>query len=274
MICRLSAIVLAAGLMLWPAHAFPCDADGGGDSGGDSGSDSDYDGDDSSYSGPSCVETTEIHGRAECRSFGGWDASRYPRLRLGVGSSVSVFPMAGLSFQGEAEHDGKMAYRLDTESGDSDAVATALDLRMTMMAGRYGYVGSNLSLGAVLLPNLQTKAATGLDVDTKSGMYAAVTALAGAGFTMGPLTIRGEAHVGRRFIVVGVETSHEECVESSAVQAGQWMVRPQVAMEAWVTPWMTAGASLSTDVLRDRDVSGGVFIELHSRAFDGLRSRR
>ncbi len=269
MIIRLSASVLAACLMLWPAHAFPCDADGGDDS-----SSIDFDGDDSSDSGPSCTETTEIHGRAECRSFGQWDASRYPRVRVGVGSSVSLFPMAGLSFKGEAEHDGKMAYRLDTDSGDSDAVATALDVRLTMMAGRYGYIGSNLSVGAVLLPNLQTKAATGLDVDTTSGTYVAATALAGAGFSMGPLMIRGEAHVGRRFIIVGVETSHEECLETSSVQAGQWMVRPQVAMEAWLTPWMTAGASLSTDVLRDRDVAGGIFIELHSRAFDGLRSRR
>ena len=270
---RISAISVPflALLLSWPGAAYPCDVDNGGDSGSsDSGSSDTYD-----DSEPSCVDVTDIVGRAQCRSFGDWDITRMPRLRIGLGTSISVFPFADLSFHGHAEHDGPIPYSLINNGiASTDAVAATIDGRITRLVGRHGYVGSVFSMGAVTLPGLRAKSIQGMSVDTQAGMYMSLGFLTGASLELGNWVVRGEAQVGRRFIFVTVETRQEDCIDHSTVQAGQWMVRPQLAIETWLSPRLSAGIKASTDALRDRDLAGGLYLQLHTRTFDGLRSRR
>jgi len=271
------ALLLVIGLgtvtLAWPAEASTCDVDDSSDS--DDDWDDDYDDDDDGDSTPACINTTDIVGRSECKSFGTWDASERPRLRIGMGSSVSVFGANDLSFQGQADHDHKVSYRLENSQPDipSEAVAAAVDTWVTAPVNRHMYIGTVFSMGVVSLPETVPTVVNGLTVDTQGAMYLAFGGLAGVSVPLGPLTLRGEAMVGHRFVVLGVETRQDDCVDNSSVHAGQWMVRPQVAVEAWLTPRVSAGITASTDAFRERDVSGGMFLQLHTTAFDGTRSR-
>lgn len=265
---------LGASLFARPALASTCDSDSSSDSSSDD-DDWDYGDSDSSDSTPSCINTTDIVGRSECKSFGDWDASHRPRMRIGMGSSVSVFAAGDLSFAGRAEHDHIMTYRVVNRQPEtsSDAIATTLDSWITAPVSRHLYIGAAFSVGAVSLPDTVPTDVNGLTVETNGAMYLSFGGLAGVSVPVGPVTLRGEALLGHRVVVLGVETRHEDCVESSSVHDGQWMVRPQVALEAWLTPRMSAGITASTDAFRDRDVSGGVFLQVHTQAFDGARSR-
>jgi hypothetical protein len=276
-----------AALVLVPARAFPCgsNSSGGSDSGGsssDSGSSDsggcDFDFDDTSSSDVSegCHDTTDVIGRAECRRFGAWSVGRTPRLRIEMGGSMHSFSLAGMSFSGVAEHDTAIRYRMAGEHMSSSGAARAwtTDVRVTTAIGRHGYAGGQVSIGAAFLTNPAPVGSGALTLEPDNGLYATVAAVAGLSYYLGKWTLRSEAQVGHRFVSLDVTSRHGDCVDRSAVSDQQWQLRPQASLETWLSPWITAGAALSTDMLHEGDMAMSVFIGGHLRAYDASRSRR
>lgn len=274
------ACAAAAALALVPARAFPCGSDSSGSSSSDSSSsssDCDFgDSSSSSSSSVSCYDTTDVVGRAECRRFGEWKVDRIPRMRIELGSSMHSFSLAGMAFSGVAEHDTLMSYRMAGEymGGSGAARAWTTDVRVTTAIGRHGYAGGQVSVGAVFLTNPQPVGSGTLTLEPDNGMYVTVAGVAGLSYYLGKWTLRSEAQVGPRFVILDVTSRHGDCVDQSAVHDQQWQLRPQASLETWLSPWITAGAALSTDMLHEGDVAMGVFIGGHLRAYDASRTRR
>jgi hypothetical protein len=269
------ASMAAAALVLVPARAFPCGSSS--DSGShDSGSCDLNDISSSTSPGGGCHDTTDVIGRAECRRFGAWNVGRIPRLRIEMGWSMHSFSLAGMSFSGVAEHDTTIRYRMAGEHMGSSGAARAwtTDVRVTTAIGRHGYAGGQVSLGAAFLTNPAPVSSGALTLEPDSGLYATVAGVAGLSYYLGKWTLRSEAQVGPRFVILDVTSRHGDCVDQSAVKDQQWQLRPQASLETWLSPWITAGAALSTDMLHEGDMAMGVFVGGHLRAYDASRSRR
>ena len=43
---------------------------------------------------------------------------------------------------------------------------------------------------------------------------------------------------------------------------------PQIGIEKWLNPWLSAGVMVGTDVMRERDLSIAIGITGHTSAFD------
>jgi hypothetical protein len=50
-------------------------------------------------------------------------------------------------------------------------------------------------------------------------------------------------------------------------------VEPRLSVERWISPFVTVGVAVGVDALRARDVSAGVYLQGHLRAFDRTRRR-
>lgn len=277
MIRAMLAGAAAAVLLLAPGRAYPCGSnDSSGSSSSSGGCDLGGSSSSSSSSASACYDTTDVIGRAECRRFGEWKVDRIPRMRIELGSSMHSFSLAGMSFSGVAEHDTAMSYRMAGETmGNSGAArAWTTDMRVTTALGRHGYAGGQVSIGAVFLTNPQPTSAGALTLEPDNGMYVTVAGVAGLSYYLGKWTLRSEAQVGSRFVMLDVTSRHGDCVDQSVVQDQAWQLRPQASLETWLSPWVTAGAALSTDMLHDSDMAMGVFIGGHLRAYDASRTRR
>lgn len=264
-----SSLFAVALICTVPSPAYPCGDGDGGDSGGggDSGDGGDYSAE------PACVDSSDIVGRAQCRRFGSWDVSRRPRLRFGIGTSMHSFSMTGMNFSGVANHDPDINYRVAGENmGDAgQATAGSVDIRVTAGIGQYLFAGGQISLGGMTVPGRRTMASGALLVDTGRGFYGSFGGIVGASLPLGKWLIRGETQVGYRLISMTAETEHLDCIDESGLQDGQWQIRPRLGLERWITPWLTAGGSLSRDVLRDGDLALGLFIGGYLRSFDATR---
>jgi hypothetical protein len=181
-----------------------------------------------------------------------------------------------MSFAGVAEHDTAVRYRMAGESMDSAGAARAwtTDMRVTTAIGRHGYAGAQVSIGAALLTNPAAISSGALTLEPDNGLYVTLAGVAGLSYYLGTWILRSEAQVGPRFVILGVTSRHGDCVDQSAVSDQQWQLRPQASLETWLSPWITAGAALSTDMLHEGDMAMGVFIGGHLRAYDASRTRR
>lgn len=249
------------------AAASPC----GDDSGDSSTSSSSSDGDDDDE--PACEEVSEVVGHAMCRRFGDWDAGGRPAIRFSAGTSFHRLPVSALSFSGSAEHADApmMSYRVIGEQGEL-ASGGSLDLQVTAGLGRHLYAGIEGSFGALATSRLASPiSSAGLAVEPGSLIYLSGSALAGAAVSAGDFRVRGELGVGIRAVGLTVETRHDDCVASSTSYSSAALVRPRLAAERWLSPWISAGASVATNLLQRGETSVGVFIGGHLRAFDAAR---
>ena len=223
-----------------------------------------------------CGNSTDIVGRAECEQFGDWSVARLPRVRIELGSSMHTFSLAGMSFSGQAENGQRINYRMPGESVGraGEAKAWTSDLRVTTAIGRYGYAGGQVTLGAVKVEDPQPMNSGLLTMEPDNGLYMTLGAVGGLAYYLGRWTLRSEAQVGRRIVTLDVTTRDADGVDQSSVHDQQWQLRPQVAVESWLSPWITAGAALSTDMLHEGDMTMGVYIGGHLRAYDSSRRRR
>ena len=266
---------LAAGLGL-PAQAWPCGSGSSGESSSSSDDDSDSGLGDSSSNGaePACVETSFVVGRSHCarNRFGRWAVGRMPGLRLGFGTSVHRFALDSMRFAGRADHGDGILYAMKgAELTGDPASAISFDMHASVRLNRYLYAGAEAKFGAVMADTRALTRDSGLTVDPSATLYGEAGLVAGIAVPIGGISVRSEALVGRRVVGLSVVSSHGDCVSRSLVYDGTWLVQPRVAVESWVTPWMTAGVQFGTNALAEGDVTMGIFVTGHTRAFDASR---
>jgi hypothetical protein len=246
------------------AGASECGGDGGSDSSSDS-SDSSASGDDGD-SEPACEEISPVVGHALCRRFGDWDAGGRPPLRVMAGASILRVPIGSMSFAGSAGHTDLPMYYAVVSDRD-DATGGAFDLQVTTGLGQHLYAGVEGSLGALETGPMQSSAGGELGVEARSLVYASGAAIAGAAISAGDFQLRGELGVGVRAVGLAVETSHDDCVLSETIYDTSLLVRPRLAAQRWITPWVSMGASVGTNLMQRGETSVGLFLGGHLRAF-------
>jgi hypothetical protein len=269
-----------ATLALAARPAWPCGSSGGSDSGSSSSSSSDSDSGGSSSSSssePACEETSSVVGRSICpeNRYGKWRVpDLMPRMRVAYGLSTHRFSLSGMNFSGSAAHGDGIAYRMVGEEVTSDsATALAMDLAFTGRLGRYAYAGVGTSVGRTIIDGARIERPGALSMSASGNLYFEFGALGGVAIPMGSVTVAAEALAGRRVVGLSVDSQHIECESSSLTFDSSWLVETRVSAQMWVSPWLSVGARVGSNTLARGDVSAGVFLQGHTRAFDATRSR-
>lgn len=281
---RLAACALGATLLVAaPGVAWPCGSSGGSDSGGSSSggssggsSDSSSSSSSSSDSEPACVEVSSVVGRSQCswNRFGRWNVARVPRIAMRIGTSVHSFSAAAMSFAGQAAHGDGIAYRMVGGELTSDpASAVTVDLGVTARFGRYAYAGVEGQIGRAMVDTRMIERDSGLQIDSSASIFSQSGVVAGVAVPVGNLSLRAEALVGARLVGLSVTSRHADCVDDSMAFDWSLLVEPRVSAETWLSPWMSAGVQVGSNVAGERDMSVGVFLRGHTRAFDATRPR-
>lgn len=278
---RLAAAAAAmAAIALAPRAAFPCGASGGGSSSGGSssgGSSSSSDGGGSSSSSePSCVEVSSVVGRWVCPSsrFGTWNVAHFPRLRLHFGTSGHRFPVRNMTFDGTAPHGDGIAYSMvGSDITNGLAGAATFDLGLSINVSRHLYAGLEGKIGHAWLHGQTTDASADLMMNASGTLYSELGGVAGLVVPIGDFDLRAETFVGARLVGVSVDSVHGACADTSYAYDASWLVEPRVAVESWITPWATLGVQAGANALQRDDISLGVYLQGHLRAFDAFRSR-
>jgi len=273
------ACALAAAALV-PARAWPCG--GSDDSGSSSGSSSSSGGgsssSDSSSSGstsaPACVDASVVTGHKQCESFARWDVSRWPRMQIGFGTSVHSFSTADMTFEGTAEHDRSISYIIvDDDLRRSRAVGGTFDMRITGNLGRWFYTGFEVGIGGAAVANPRTmNTASDLKLEPSRGaLYLSGGALLGIAIPVDRYRLHAETFAGARTLGLSTTTEHGDCVDESVAWAHDILIESRAGVQTWLGPWWTATAWIGSDLRERADVSFGVMLQGHVRAFDGGR---
>jgi hypothetical protein len=86
---------------------------------------------------------------------------------------------------------------------------------------------------------------------------------------LGPLEARAELLLGAYLLDVYLREQYQ-CGRDGCASLLKTLgvIEPRLALDAWVTPWITLGTWAGVDVVRYRDWSFGTSVTFHSRAFD------
>lgn len=214
-------------------------------------------------------------GYRHCTGYATWDVTGYPRLTIAVGTSLHSFGLAGTAFAGTADHDDGIAYRIagDTMGPEARAAGASFDMRVTNAVTDHFYLGVEGQMGGVGLVGGPVMVSQGdsLLLQPHGGLYLAGGGLAGAVVSIGAYDLRGEVVAGGRAVGLQVHSQHLNCTDDSTAWGAQPWIEPRVAIERWVSPWVTVGAFAGENALRRGDTSFGLTITGHVRAFDARR---
>lgn len=206
-----------------------------------------------------CVTETYVVGRTHCPRFAAWDVTHVPRVQLYLGASLHVFDLD----DGVFAPDGAAFSIAEGAVGDgASATALTYDLRVTGLLGRYLYVGAEGNAGEIELDDGDQYAG--------EGVYIAAGGVAGLGIPLGGLSLRAETFAGHRWLSAPV---HADRLDREDGRHAMWVVEPRASVELWLGPWTTIGAAVGSNLLRENDVSAGLFVQGHLRAYDGNYNR-
>lgn len=226
----------------------------------------------------SCIDDTDVVGYRRCTKFGTWARNlRLPRLFVELGTSVRQFDSMLPGKTGHVSHDGA-SFAFRTVMAPNEAaqdVAVTSSLRVGFGLPRGLYAGGELELGGLVAPAAANAemmtGAGGPSIDQGRGLVVGGFAVAGIRGDMrrGSLAIEGAA--GGRAVSYRFASAYYDCAESAAITASRGVVEARARGELFLNPWITAGATMGSNVLARGEWMGGVYLGFHSRAFAGRR---
>jgi hypothetical protein len=156
--------------------------------------------------------------------------------------------------------------------------ALTTNVRLGVGVARGLYAGVEGELGGLVAP-----AATSTEMTSTPGTFGAPSVSQTSGLVIGVAGVAGYRASGGRGSVVlegagGVrsvrynfDSTYHECETSTAVVATRGVVEARARAELWLSPWLTAGVTLGSNVLDKSDWMAGFYFGAHSRAFAGTR---
>jgi hypothetical protein len=252
---------------------------GGGDSGGSSGGSS---GDSSSSSdsggagAAGCIDSTDVHGYRHCTKFGTWGRNlRFPRMYLELGSAMRSFNSSLAGSSGSIAHGAEsFTYRVVMPSADSHRdLAVTTNLRIGFGIGRGLYSGLDLEIGALVSPAAASPEMTSVgtfgspEVRQQGGLMGSILAVGGYRTTGRRGSIALEGAGGLRTVQYNFESSYHNCENETTIVSNRTVIEARARAEAWLSPWLTLGVTLGSNVLDRNDWMAGVYLGAHSRAF-------
>ena len=257
---------------------------GGSSSGSSSSGGSDYSSSSSDYGSSTqstgCIDDTDVHGFRRCTKFGAWARSaRFPKFFLELGSAVRQFD-SGLDTQSGAIAHGaeSFSYRVVMPASEpARDVAMVSTLRLGFGVPRSFYSGVEFELGGLVAPasasaEMTTTGTFGSpEVRQSGGLVLGFAGIGGfrASGQRGSISLEGAA--GLRSVRYHFDSSYHNCESTTTIAETRSVVEARARGELWLSPWITAGATLGANVLDRQDWMAGVFVGFHSRAFAGTR---
>jgi hypothetical protein len=234
------------------------------------GGSSDSDGDEDA--GPAgCVDSTDVTGFERCSRFGdGWNAAGWPPLRFDLGASARRISLAGVSFGGLVYHDGNPhTYELRADDlADPSVWVGSFDLRVTGAIGDHLLLGGEISAFTGGAPSgAITRDDWTLEAGRVSGFGGGL--VGGIVVPLGPFRVRGEVLAGGRALFVSAVSTIGDCVSTDEQIVSRWVVEPRLAVEWFVTPWMSVEAWGGADVVDLGTAAFGLRLDFHTRSYDG-----
>lgn len=234
------------------------------------------------YHAPECVGESRVIGRSDCAEFGRWALpDDLPRVQVTFGVSLRDLGEHGLDFG--ADSSPRVAARLPGGMDPLGAVAEAptgmggdvmaFDLRMTGELTRAIYTGIDVSVGRARISHPGFERAAGVTIEQTGGMYYGAGGVGGLVLHGGPLVVRAEVLGGARIAEVSLSSDEGGFTRRSRASAVQPVLEPRVGAELWLGPWVTLGAHVGSDVLRDGDLFLGLRLSIYGRAYDDSRAR-
>jgi hypothetical protein len=235
------------------------------------------------YQGPECLGESRVIGRSECAEFGRWALPPdLPRVQVTFGVSVRDLGEHGLDLGG-AGSPPQVAALIAGGADPRGAVVEgpggmggdviAFDLRMTGELTRALYTGIDVSVGRARISHPRFERAAGVTIEETGGMYYGAGGVGGLVLHGGPLVVRAEILGGARLAEVALSSEEDGLTRRSRASAVQPILEPRVGAELWLGPWLTLGAHVGSDVLRDGDLFLGLRLSIYGRAYNDSRSR-
>ena len=264
---------------------------GGSSSGGSSSGGSSYSSSSSSSGGyvsssegasstGGCIDDTDVHGYRHCTRFGAWGKNmRLPRFFFEAGTSMRSFPSALAGSTGSIQHGAEsFSYRvvMPTADGQRD-LAVMSNLRVGFGISRHLYSGLEIEFGGLASPASASAEMTSSgtfgspNVEQQRGIVLGVAAIGGYRISGGRGSLAIEGAGGERSVSYHFASAYHDCETSSTITAMRTVVEARARAELWLSPWVTAGVSVGSNVLEQSDWNAGLYLGLHTRAFAGSR---
>jgi hypothetical protein len=115
------------------------------------------------------------------------------------------------------------------------------------------------------------------------GVYGAPTLRQGSGVVFGGLGLFGiripghrgaislEAAGGSRIVSYSFRSSYHDCKDAVSIDTVSAVIEGRARGELWVSPWLTAGATLGASAIHTRDWIAGMYLAVHNRPYAHTR---
>lgn len=227
------------------------------------------------YAAPTCVDDTDVVGYRRCKKFGAWSSRARP-LFFELGTSVRQFGSLLGGRIGHVSHDEEsFAFRAVTTEASPQDVAVTTAVRFGVGLPHGVYAGAEVEMGGLVAP-AAARAETmtgpiGPYVQQGRGFVAGGFAVIGVRGDTRHASLAVEGAAGGRAVAYEFDSGYGDCAETTAITAGRGVVEARARGELFLHPFITAGATVGTNVLARGEWMGGVYLGFHTRAFGGRR---
>lgn len=227
-----------------------------------------------------CEHDSDVVGFRRCSRFAAWAKGlEIPQIILEGGALVRRFPSLLGSQVGSVTHGAEsFSYRMVQPAGvRGDDTALQTSLRASVGLSRAVYAGLEVGLGRVRQPDTASAemASTGVfgspDLQPGRGLLVDSLGVVGVRAATGFGALGVELAGGLRAVSYSFHSSYHDCHQSTSINALAGVAEARARGELWLTPWLTAGATLGTSVLERNAWMGGLYLGIHSRSFGGDR---
>jgi len=285
----LAAVLLVARPDLAVAGS-TCGTSGGGGSSGDSSSSDSSSSDSSSSSSdsssssstsstPACHDTTDVVGYRECTRFGTWAQNlKVPRMIVQLVTTMRATPSLAGDRSGTFAHGAEsFAYRTVAapEAGRDHQVVTGVRIGVGLPHGMFVAVegeGGSIVAPAGARPEMTSSGTFGTPtISQGTGIAFNAAAVAGVQRRLGLGRVGVELAGGVRTAHYSFQSSYHLCETATNVSAAAPLVEARVSYERWLSPFISAGATVGASVVDRGSWMGGLQLGFHTRAFGGSR---
>jgi len=230
---------------------------------------------------PACEDTSDVVGFRNCRKFGSWGTNtRTPQITLEAGVIGRRFGSLLGGQIGTVLHGSEQfTYRVSGQPSSGAAVDTALlsSLRASVGLPRGFYTAVEVDVGGLAQPG-----AVSAEMMT-NGVFGSPDLQQKRGFVvdgLGAVGVRGSTHAGGlgvelaggvRSVSYSYESIYHNCESATSVRAYAPVAEARARGELWLGPWLTAGVTIGTSVLESHTWMGGLYLGVHTRAYNGSR---
>jgi hypothetical protein len=223
-----------------------------------------------------CDPSLDVAALGACRAFGDWAVlPNSPHLLIDLGTVFRHMPST-LSLRGGTLHRSgeRFPYRMRLSGARTGDSAVDFVLRIGGEVRPGVYVGAEGEVGGVAafapVDVAVDAGASGVpQFAQRHGFVDGAAGYVGVRERAGRAVVSLELAVGARGIVHAFRVRYAGVTGEQDLDDVMLVVEPRVRVDAWLSPYVTGGVEVGANAVELGDWSGGVFIGLHTRAFDG-----